>query len=206
MPLAAVVDPALVPSAIAQVLGVQDGLIEHLRTRTLLLVLDNFEQVLDAGLWLSEVLATAPLLTVIVTSRERLGIAAEQEWAVAPLTLDEAIALFLDRARRLEPRFEPDDHVREIARRLDGLPLAIELAAARVKVLTTEQIENRLQQSLDFDDRRSRCSGTTKDAASDDSMELPNAPGSRASRLGATKRLLRLVFSRCGRGRLPCDD
>jgi predicted ATPase len=86
---------------------------------------------------------------VLATSRERLNVSGEHEYPVPTLPLEDAVALFTQRARQLQPRFEPDDNVAELARRLDGLPLALELAAARVKALTPEQIVERLGQSLD---------------------------------------------------------
>jgi predicted ATPase len=95
-------------------------------------------------------LIAGPDVKVLATSRERLALTAEQEYAVPMLPLDDAIALFTVRARQLKPQFEADEHVSRIARRLDGLPLALELAAARVKVLTPHQIADRLGASLDL--------------------------------------------------------
>src|SRR5207237_10528411 len=117
-----------------------------LRHKQLLLLLDNLEQLLP------DVAATVAALeaTVLATSRERLNVTAEQEYPVPTLPLADAVALFTDRARRLRPRFEPDEHVEEIARRLDGLPLALELAAARGKVLTPAHITERLGERLDL--------------------------------------------------------
>jgi predicted ATPase/class 3 adenylate cyclase len=148
--LAAVRDPELVEPTIAQVVGAQDGLGEHLRSKRILLLLDNFEQLLPAAPSIAALLAEAPDVRVLATSRERLRIAAEQEYAVPTLVPDDAVALFTVRARQLLPGFEPDDAVVEICRRLDGLPLAIELAAARVKVLRSDQILERLGRSLDL--------------------------------------------------------
>src|SRR4029453_19673803 len=87
---------------------------------------------------------------ILATSRSRLNVANEQEFPVPTLPFDDATALFTQRARQLEPRFEPDATVRQIAERLEGLPLALELAAARVKVLTPRQILERLNRSLDL--------------------------------------------------------
>jgi predicted ATPase len=111
-----------------------------------LLVLDNLEQLLPAA---AAIVARVDART-LATSRSRLNIAAEQEFQVPMLPLDDAAALFTQRARQLEPRFEPDAAVRQIAERLDGLPLALEVAAARVKVLTPGQILERLGRSLDL--------------------------------------------------------
>jgi predicted ATPase len=144
VPLATVTDPRLVEPTIEQVLGVRDGLAESLRGKRLLLLLDNLEQLLPD---------VAPIVaslnaTVLATSRERLNLAAEQEYEVPTLPVHDAVALFTQRARQLKPSFEPDRHVVEIAQRLDGLPLALELAASRVKALTPEQIASRLGSAL----------------------------------------------------------
>ncbi len=148
--LAALRDPELVESTVAQVVGAKSGLGEHLREQKTLLLLDNFEHLLSAAPQMATLLAEAPELCVLATSRERLAIAAEHEYPVPTLLADEAIALFTTRARQLKPGFEPDEAVAEICRRLDGLPLAVELAAARVKVLRTEQILERLGRTLEF--------------------------------------------------------
>jgi predicted ATPase len=146
--LAALRDPALVEPTIAQAVGAREGSAEHLRGRQTLLLLDNFEQLLEAAPQIATMLVEAPDLRVLVTSRERLALSAEQEYSVPTLVPAEAVALFTARARQLKPGFEPDQHVEAICSRLDGLPLALELAAARVKVLTPEQILERLGQSL----------------------------------------------------------
>jgi predicted ATPase len=148
--LAALRDPGLVEPTIAQVLGARDGLAEHLRSRRTLLLLDNFEQLLAAAPRIGALLAEAPDAKVLATSRERLGLAAEREYAVPPMASAEAVALFAARAQQLRPSFEPDATVSEICRRLDGLPLAVELAAARVKLLSPEQILCRLDRRLDL--------------------------------------------------------
>jgi predicted ATPase/DNA-binding SARP family transcriptional activator len=144
--LASLSDPELVESAIAQVLGARGDLNEFLRGKQLLLLLDNLEQLLPGA---SSIVAGLEA-KVLATSRERLNLTAENEYLVPTLSLDDAVALFTERARRLKPQFWPDEHVAELARRLDGLPLALELAAARVKVLTPAQISGRLGQSLDL--------------------------------------------------------
>jgi predicted ATPase/class 3 adenylate cyclase len=144
--LATLGDPQLIEPTIAGVVGAQDGLADFLRGKKLLLLLDNLEQLLpDVATIVSEWDAH-----VLATSRERLNVATEQEYPVPALPLEDAVALFTQRARQLKPAFEPDTHVPEIARRLDCLPLAIELAAARVKVLTAQQILERLGHSLDL--------------------------------------------------------
>jgi predicted ATPase len=146
--LAALRDPEFVEPTIAQVVGAKGSLREHLREQKTLLLLDNFEHLLSAAPQMATLLAEAPELCVLATSRERLAIAAEHEFPVQTLAPADALALFTARARQLKPGFEPDERVSEICRRLDGLPLAIELAAARVKVLRPEQIVERLGQSL----------------------------------------------------------
>jgi predicted ATPase len=148
--LAAVRDIDLVEPTLGQALGANHDLAEHLREKRTLLLLDNFEQVIDAAPVVSRLLGTAAGLRVLVTSRERLAIAAEHEYVVPTLELSEAVALFTARARQLSSGFEPDDAVTEICRRLDGLPLAVELAAARTKLLRPEQILERLGRSLDL--------------------------------------------------------
>jgi predicted ATPase/DNA-binding SARP family transcriptional activator len=148
--LAALKDPDLVEPTIARVVGAKNGVAEHLRGQKTLLLLDNFEHLLDAAPRISALLSEAPDVRVLTTSRERLGIAAEQEYSVPTLVDAEAVALFIARARQLKPDFQPDSAVNEICRRLDGLPLAIELAAARTKVLAPDQILKRLGRSLDL--------------------------------------------------------
>jgi predicted ATPase len=144
--LAAVSDASLVERTIASALGTKADLAEFVRGKQILLVLDNLEQLLPA---------VAPKIaaleaSVLATSRERLNVFGEQEFPVPTLQIADAVALFTARARQLQPRFEPDERVVAIARRLEGLPLAVELAAARVKLLTPEQILMRLGSSLEF--------------------------------------------------------
>ena len=148
--LAAIRDPSLVEPTIAHAVGVHDTLREHLRDRHALLLLDNFEQVAAAAPRVAELLGSAAGLRVLVTSREPLHLSGECEYGVAPLAEGEALALFTARARALRAGFEPDDAVAEVCRRVDGLPLAIELAAARVKVLTPAQMLARLPPRLEL--------------------------------------------------------
>ena len=144
--LAAERDPSLIEPTIAQVVGGPDDLHEFLAGKRTLLVLDNLEQLLpDAADIVLRLDAR-----ILATSRSRLDVATEQEYPVPTLPVEDATALFTQRARQLEPRFEPDAAVRQIVERLDGLPLALELAAARVKVLTPAQILERLGGSLDL--------------------------------------------------------
>jgi predicted ATPase len=139
--------------------GPEKLLVAFLRTRRALLVLDNFEQVLDAAGDISRVLAACPHLKVLITSREALRIRSERELPVPPLaherdaqTVTPAMQLFAERAQEILPDFRVDDDnraaVAEICRRLDALPLAIELAAARVRVLSPQAMLQRLDKSL----------------------------------------------------------
>jgi predicted ATPase/class 3 adenylate cyclase len=174
IPLQNAQDRATVASEIAAALGVREkqdrdleqGVIEHLREREELLVLDNFEQVLSAVPLVAELLASSARLRIIVTSRSALHVSGEQEFGVPPLRLPdprdlpplaalsqyEAVALFIERARAVKSDFEVTNEnapaVAEICSRLDGLPLAIELAAARVKLLSPDQILARLDRSV----------------------------------------------------------
>ena len=146
VPLAPLSDPRLVAETASRIVGSSNGLAEHIGERSMLLIFDNFEQVLEAAVELAVVLAACPRLDVLVTSREPLHIGGEHEYPVPSLEPDEGFDLFVTRARAIQPTFEPDPAVIEICRRLDGLPLAIELAAARVRSLSTEQILDRLEQ------------------------------------------------------------
>ena len=148
VPLAMVSEARLVPAAIAAALGDIADLPMYLRGRALLLVLDNFEQVIEAARAVGELLSGAPGCGVIVTSRERLGVAAEQEYPVAPLSPHAAVELFTARARQVQPRYEPGAEIDAICERLDRLPLALELAATRVKLLSGQQLLTRLEQRL----------------------------------------------------------
>jgi predicted ATPase/class 3 adenylate cyclase len=167
-------DRQSVSSAIASALGVretterdlEEGLRKHLRERELLLVLDNFEQVLSAAPLIGDLLAGSPRLRVIVTSRERLHLSGERDVDVPPLGLPdparlpplaalsqyEAVALFIERAGAARAGFAVTNEnalaVAQICARLDGLPLAIELAAARVRLLTPQAILDRLERRL----------------------------------------------------------
>ena len=152
--LAPITDPELVPTTAARALGLpdqpgrstMDTLTRFIADRQMLVVLDNCEHLLDACAALMVALLEAcPGLTLLVTSREPIGVAGEVSWRVPSLSLaDEAVELFTDRARRARSDFEISDDnaavVAEICQRLDGLPLAIELAAARVRALSLTEI------------------------------------------------------------------
>jgi len=146
--LAPLSDAQLVLSTVAAALGAREEVHDFLREKRLLLLLDNVEQLLPQAAPTIAGLLEAPHVKLLTTSRERLAVAGEQEYPVPTLRVEDAIHLFTARARQLKPSFESDEHVAQIARRLDGLPLALELAAARVKVLTAEGIAKRLDQSL----------------------------------------------------------
>jgi predicted ATPase/class 3 adenylate cyclase len=172
--LAPITDPGLVSSAIAGPLGVKesaerslmDNLEVYLREKRLLLILDNFEQVLEGALVVGELVGTCPGLKVLATSRIPLRLYGEQEYPVPPLSLPdprtlppskdltqyEAVRLFVERASAAKPGFSVTDEnaraVAEICHRLDGLPLAIELAAARIKMLPPRAMLKRLGSSL----------------------------------------------------------
>ncbi len=172
--LAPIRDPGLVATTIAQVLGIGesggqpllDTLKNALRHKHLLLLLDNFEQIMDAAPLVGELLSSSPGLKALVTSREALRVYGEQEYPVPSLTLPaldrteplrslsqyEAVELFTRRARAVRPNFAlTEDNapaVAEICVRLDGLPLAIELAAARSTMLSPEMMRRRLESRL----------------------------------------------------------
>jgi predicted ATPase len=148
IPLQAVREPARVVPEIGSTLGARGEPAEHIGGRRMLLVLDNFEQVVGAAPQLGELLSDCPNLRLLVTSRELLRLAAEREYPVPPLVEQESVGFFLARARAARPGFEPDEHVLPICRRVDHLPLALELAAARVRAMTTAQIRERLERSL----------------------------------------------------------
>ncbi len=148
VPLAPVTDPERVEGAIATAVGADGPLAEYLRQRQVLLLVDNFEQVVEGAGQIAAVLAAAPLVRVLVTSREPLRIHAERRYPVDPLREDDAVALFVERAQRVDPEFTSGDLVAKICRRLDRLPLAIELAAARVGVLAPAELLERLDRAL----------------------------------------------------------
>lgn len=176
--LSPVTDPALVCQAIAQALGVKEApnqplehtLVDHLRDKHMLLLLDNFEQVIPAGPLVGRLLAECPRLTVLVSSRTALRVYGEHQFPVPPLSLpdsdtrqppsfeelaqSEAVELFTQRSQAVKPNFmltaDNAPIVAEICRQLDGLPLAIELAAARSKVLAPKALLARLSSRLNL--------------------------------------------------------
>jgi predicted ATPase/class 3 adenylate cyclase len=150
VPLAPLRDPKLVVETAAQVLGSKNGLAEHIADRRLLLLFDNFEQVVEAAADVVGLLAACPNLDVLVTSRERLRVRGEQTYPVPPLAESEGTALFTARARAVDPAFTESEAVGELCLRLDELPLALELAAARTALFSPEQLLERLSQRLDL--------------------------------------------------------
>jgi predicted ATPase/DNA-binding SARP family transcriptional activator len=174
--LAPLADPRLVAPTVARALDVPDpagvpildSLRETLRARELLLVLDNFEHLLDAAPLVSDLLTAAPGLRVLVTSRAPLNVSGEHEYSVPPLVLpergrrrdvgalvhNEAVQLFVARARAVDAGFRLTDAnaeaIADVCVALDGLPLALELAAARVRLLSPGAIRDRLERRLDL--------------------------------------------------------
>src|SRR5712692_8757204 len=170
VPLAPVSDPAHVMAAIAQALGLwevaalppEEQVHAALRERHLLLLLDNFEQVVKAAPQLASLLASCPRLHLLVTSRAALHLSGEHEFPVSPLAVPDltqlpetqvltqlaAVRLFVERAHALQPAFQLAEAnartIAEICVRLDGLPLTIELAAARIKLLPPQALLKRL--------------------------------------------------------------
>jgi predicted ATPase/class 3 adenylate cyclase len=174
VPLSAIHDPELVPSAIAQALAISttgsrrpiDALLDYLREKQTLLLLDNFEQVLEAAPIATQLLEGSAGLRVLVSSRAVLHVSGEQEFPVPPLALPdlkalpglaalsqfEAVRLFIERAVAVKPDFHATNEnapaIAAICERVDGLPLAIELAAARVKLFSPQALLSRLEKSL----------------------------------------------------------
>jgi predicted ATPase/DNA-binding XRE family transcriptional regulator len=174
VPLASLIDPTLVASTMAQCLGLREGagqspverLTTHLGDKRMLLVLDNFEHLQSAAPLVTDLLAVCPWVTVLVTSRVRLRLRGEREVLVPPLALPKptdlpereelalvpAVRLFVERAQDVKADFtltkENAPAIAEICHRLDGLPLALELAAARIKILSPAALLARLDRRL----------------------------------------------------------
>jgi predicted ATPase/DNA-binding transcriptional LysR family regulator len=148
--LAALRESEHVAAAIAAALGLADAedLAERLRERELLLILDNVEQLPDAATPIAALLAAAPRLRLLATTRVPLRAAGEHELRVEPLALDAAIALFEQRARAVRPGFAADESLAAVCERLDRLPLALELAAARVRSMPTAALAEGLDRAL----------------------------------------------------------
>jgi len=158
VPLAGLSDPELVSSEVAHAIGAPDDLGAFLRGKELLILLDNFEHLLSAAPVISGALAASGGLRVVVTSRSPLRVSGEREYRLEPLPASDAAALFVERARAVGRELAPDATVEEICRRLDGLPLAVELAAARTKLIVPALLLERLDSALPL------LTGGTRDA------------------------------------------
>jgi predicted ATPase/class 3 adenylate cyclase len=148
VPLGSLTDPDLVTGEIAQAIGAPDDLGGFLRDRELVLLLDNFEHLLNAAATVGDLLSTAAGLRVLATSRAPLRLSGEVEYPLDPLEPTDAVALFVERARAVGRRIERDATVEAVCARLDSLPLAIELAAARTRLLAPEALLARLERAL----------------------------------------------------------
>ena len=156
VPLQGVSDPAIVEPTVAAAIGAEDGLAAHVGAKRMLVLLDNFEQVVEAAPTVAALVVATPNAKVLVTSREPLLIDGEHRYPVDPLRPDDAEVLFEERARAVLPSFRAAREVAAICERLDGLPLAIELAAARVSLLEPAELLARLDQRLPLLTSRSR--------------------------------------------------
>jgi predicted ATPase/class 3 adenylate cyclase len=159
VPLAPLREPALVLPSVAQTLGVMeeqgrsltDTLAARLESKQMLVVLDNAEHLLpEVATELASLAAACPALKLLATSRERIQVAVETVWPVPPLEARDAEQLFVERARSVGVGLDADETVSELCRRLDDLPLALELAAARTVVFSPDQLLERLAQRLDL--------------------------------------------------------
>ena len=150
VPLASLRDSSLVLDVAARALGAADGLVERIADKSLLLLFDNFEHLIEAAPELSSVLAACPNVRLIVTSRELLRVPGEQAYPVPPLEPKDGEELFVALARASKPDFRADEPVKDLCARLENLPLALELAAARVRVLSPDELLQRLSKRLDL--------------------------------------------------------
>jgi class 3 adenylate cyclase len=195
--LAPISDPRLVAATIAQTLGIretpgqpiEESIKESLRDKPLLLLLDNFEQLLPAAPVVTSLLEAAPGLKVLVTSRAPLRLRGEKEFAVPPLSMPDpqhlppletlsqyaAVSLFIQRAQDIKPDFQVTNEtapaVAQICHRLDGLPLAIELAAARIRLLSPQNMLARLENRLKLLVGGARLTSQTADIAGSGRLE-----------------------------------
>ena len=210
--LAPLADHELVLPALMQTLGIAERageppverIAEWLRPRELMLVLDNFEHLLPAGPSVVRLLASAPRLRLVVTSRAVLHLSGEQVYPVQPLREDDALALLVERAQALDPRFGTADGdeeaLRAVCRDLDGLPLAVELAAARARMLSASS----LRRSVSSDGslcwgRTERPAATAADASRDPRVEHGSPRASRTPRPCGALRLRGWLHARGGR-------
>jgi len=161
VPLEALRDPELIPAAILHALHLdtatsvspRDRVTDYFAERQALLVLDNLEQLNGAGAVIRDLLGAAPGLKILASSQAALHVAGEQQFQLQPLASEAAVDLFIERARAVRPDFEPDSEttksIAAICERLDGLPFAIELAAAQIRLLTPRAILARISERLD---------------------------------------------------------
>lgn len=161
VPLAAIFDPILVIPTLARALGLKDDpevpvleqLIQHLASARALLILDNFEQVEDAAEDVAAILRGCPDVKILVTSRSLLNLSMEYEYEVPPLDVEESVTLFAARARQARSAFAVDAEntrqVEELCRQLEGMPLAVELAAAQIRKMSVEAITLALSRRLE---------------------------------------------------------
>jgi predicted ATPase len=210
VPLAPLRDPSLVLAAIAKELGLRDpgseidgALVDRLSGAATLLVVDNVEHLIDSATMLAELVRAAPSVALLVTSRETLRVHGEQIYELGALTAAEAIELFVERAGRAGRELAVSVVVEELCARLDRLPLAIELAAARTRLFTPEQLLDRLGERLDLlrggrdaDPRQQTLRAAV--AWSYDLLELEEARGYRALGIFAGGCTLELAEQVCG--------
>jgi predicted ATPase len=150
VPLAPLSDPALVLPTAGEILGAKSDLATEIGDKRLLLLLDNFEHVIDAAGDVAALVSACPYLTILVTSRERLQVSGEHEYAVPSMVPIDGVELFAARARALGIELNGDEALQDLCERLDNLPLALELAAARTKLFSPAQLLERLGQQLDL--------------------------------------------------------
>jgi predicted ATPase/class 3 adenylate cyclase len=156
--LSSVSERGVVPSVVAKSIGAPsegEGLQRHLRDRSLLLLLDNLEQIVDVGDEVAALLAAGPRIRVLATSRRALRVTGELEVALEPLPLGDAVELFLERAQAVRPSVGLDADVEAICARLEGMPLALELVAPQLRHLAASQLGERLDRALDIASRAS---------------------------------------------------
>jgi class 3 adenylate cyclase/DNA polymerase III delta prime subunit len=202
--LAAVRDPGLVVDTIEQTLGAKQPLVSYIGDRELLLLLDNLEQVVEAAPELATVLRTCPKLRLLVTSRELLRIDGEVAYAVQVLADREAVELFCARAG-----LPADDTVAELCARLDNLPLALELAAARTSVLTPAQMLDHLsQRSAEVAYSTRRKTSSTRSSTRYRRLSRRASSATAAAASGCSKRSvsLRTIFSAAAARRKHCGS
>jgi predicted ATPase/class 3 adenylate cyclase len=148
VPLAGLTDAQLVLPTIAQTIGARDELNDYLRGKELVLLLDNLEHLLGAAPDVAQLLTASKDVRLLVTSRAPLRVSGEREYPLEPLRPSDAVTLFCERVRAVGRDLQPSETIEAICRRLDGLPLAIELAAARTRLLTPDTLLQRLENVL----------------------------------------------------------